>query len=76
MDGEFLTFASAINPFVTDGDIIKAIVVITHATQAVQGITLYVVGPVIFGIDATISKLICSILNSILFFLGSSHLGV
>ena len=74
MDGEFLTLASAINPFVAHGDIIEAIVSIV--TQAVQGIALNIVGPVIFCIDTTIAQIIGSILNRILFLFGCSHLRI
>ena len=74
MDGEFLTLASAIDPFVAHGDIIEAIVGIV--TQAVQGIALNIVGPVIFCIDTTIAQIIGSILNRILFLFGSSHLAI
>ena len=76
MDGELLTLTAAVEPFVTDGDVIEAIIVIAHTGETVEGVTLYVVGPIIFGINTAVGEAIGSILNGILFFLGCSHLAV
>ena len=70
---QFLSLTTAVNPFVADGDVEESVVVVAPAIESVQGVALYVVGPVVLGVDAAIGQAVGGVLDGILRLLGLGH---